>query len=182
MKLVVWLGNPWSTYVYTRHNAWRIALDMVLENKEVTPFLQQKKFHAQIAQWVRWTDQCLFVKPQTYMNKPWQAVAEIAHFYHIIPEHILVIHDDIDLPEGKIKLKFNGTHGWQNGVKDIIQKLGSERFRRIKIGIWRPSHPEQSPTDRVLGKRTDEQWHHFQSQAKELTTKIDEFMKHSSGA
>ncbi len=77
----------------------------------------------------------MYVKPQTFMNKSGQSVQKIMNFYKIAPEDLLVIHDDLDLPAGTIKLKFNGGHGGQNGIRDIIEKIATPRFRRIKIGI-----------------------------------------------
>lgn len=179
MKLIVWLWNPWTAYEATRHNAWRIALDMLLADKEVTPFLLQKKFDATIAQWVWGKRQCLFVKPQTFMNNSGQAVQKIMQFYKIIPEHLLVLHDDLDLPAETIRLKFNGGHGGQNGVRDIIEKIGTPRFWRVKIGIWRPAHPWHTPTDRVLGKYSDEELTALHSKKQEIQTRIADFLKHT---
>jgi PTH1 family peptidyl-tRNA hydrolase len=181
MKLIVWLGNPWTEYAQNRHNAGRIALNMLLANKEVTPFLLQKKFDAQIAQWLRGKRQCMFVKPMTFMNKSGDPVQKIMNFYKIDAENLLVLHDDLDLPENTIRLKFNGGHGGQNGVRDIIEKIATPRFWRIKIGIWRPSHPEHTPTDRVLGNYTPEQLHDLASHKQEIATRIDDFLKHTWG-
>ena len=93
------------------------------------------KFEAEIAQGMIKKRQCMYVKPQTFMNKSGQSVQKIMNFYKIAPEDLLVIHDDLDLPAGTIKLKFNGGHGGQNGIRDIIEKIATPRFRRIKIGI-----------------------------------------------
>lgn len=181
MKLIVGLWNPWPSYAKNRHNAGRIALDMILDGKEVTPFLLQKKFDAEIAQWMRWKRQCLFVKPITFMNKSWTAVQKIMHFYKISPENLLVLHDDLDLSEATIRLKFNWGHGGQNGVRDIIEKIATPRFRRVKIGIGRPEHTTQTPTDRVLGNYTSEQLQTLAEQKKEIQTRIDDFLKNTWG-
>lgn len=179
MKLIVWLGNPWTEYALTRHNAWWLALDMICESVESTPFLPQKKFDAAIAQGMIKKRQCLFVKPQTYMNKSWQSVQKIATFYKIAPEDILVIHDDLDLPAQTIKLKFNGGHGGQNGVRDIIEKIATPRFRRIKIGIGRSEHQAQTPTDRVLGKMSEIELKQLADNKKEILSRIDDFLRNS---
>jgi len=181
MKLIVGLWNPWKSYASSRHNAGRIALDMLLQDKEVTSFLLQKKFDAEIAQWIWWKWQCMFVKPTTFMNNSWTAVQKIMHFYKILPENLLVIHDDLDLPEATIRLKFNGGHGGQNGIRDIIEKIATPRFWRIKIGIWRPEHATQTPTDRVLGNYTPEQLHTLQQQKIEMSSRINDFLKNTGG-
>lgn len=181
MKLIVGLWNPGKQYTQNRHNAWQLALDFLLENKEVTPFLFQKKFDAEMAQWMRGKRQCMFVKPQTFMNNSGQAVQKIMHFYKIDPEDLLVLHDDLDLPEATIRLKFNWWHGGQNGIRDIIEKIATPRFWRIKIGIWRPENTSQTPTDRVLGNYTPEQLHLLHEQKKEISTRIDDFMRNTWG-
>lgn len=179
MKLIVWLGNPWAEYALTRHNAWWLALDMVCEAFETTPFLPQKKFDSSIAQGMIKKRQCLFVKPDTFMNKSGSAVQKIMSFYKINHEDVLVIHDDLDLPTGTVKLKFNWWHGGQNGMRDIIEKCWSPRFWRIKIGIWRPEHSEQTPTDRVLGKYTPEQLDTLKQQKQEILSRVDDFLRNS---
>jgi PTH1 family peptidyl-tRNA hydrolase len=181
MKLIVGLGNPGKEYAQTRHNAWRLALDMALENKETTPFLLQKKFDAEIAQgmWGKW--QCMYIKPQTFMNKSGWALQKIMQFYKIDPEDLLVIHDDIDLPEGTVRLKFNGGHGGQNGVRDIIDQLATPRFWRIKVGIGRPGHPGHTPSDRVLGNYTAEQLLILREQKQEISSRIDDFLRNTGG-
>lgn len=179
MKLIVALWNYGNEYATTRHNAWWIVLDKLLENAEVTPFLEQKKFHATLASGRYKKRICLFAKPLTYMNKSGDAVQKILQFYKIAPEDMLIIHDDIDLPSGTIKLKFNGSHGGQNGIKDIITKIWTARFWRIKIGIWRPDHPEHTPTDRVLGKYTPEELHVLFEKRSEITWRYDDFFRNS---
>lgn len=181
MKLIVGLGNPWKEYAQNRHNAGRIALDFLLETKEVTPFLPQTKFDAEIAQWMWGKRQCMFVKPRTFMNNSWTAVQKIMHFYKIDPEDLLVLHDDLDLPEATIRLKFNGGHGGQNGIRDIIEKIATPRFWRIKIGIGRPSHPAHTPTDRVLGNYTPEEIVLLRQQKQEISSRIDDFLRNTWG-
>lgn len=179
MKLIVALWNYGNEYANTRHNAGWIVLDKLLENAEATPFLEQKKFHATIAsgRYKKWT--CLFVKPLTYMNKSGDAVLKIMQFYKISPEDMLVIHDDIDIPSNTIKLKFGGSHGGQNGVKDIIAKIGTDRFRRLKIGIGRSDNPHVTPSDRVLGKYTDEELALLHTKRSDITWRYDDFFRNS---
>ncbi len=179
MKLIVWLGNYGNDYATTRHNAGWIVLDKLLENTEVTPFLEQKKFHAMVAVGKYKKRPCLFVKPLTYMNKSGDAVLKLAQFYKIDPTDILIIHDDIDLPSGTIRLKFNGSHGGQNWLKDIIAKLWTARFWRIKIGIWRPEHPDHTPTDRVLGKYTTEELNTLFDKRADIIWRYDDFFRNS---
>jgi len=98
------------------------VVDHLVERHEFTTFIVNKKFDAKIAQGRRNKRQTMIIKPQTFMNKSGQSVQKVAQFYQILPEQTLVIHDDIDLPFGTIKLKFSGSDGGHNGIKDIYEK------------------------------------------------------------
>ncbi len=128
MKIVVGLGNPGLEYQNTRHNIGFMVLD-----KMISDFKFDKKFNALISK----TESVIYVKPQTYMNLSGQAVAKIAHFYNIASSNIIVVQDDIDMEFGKIKYKKSSSDGGQNGIKSIIENLGTKDFPRVKIGIGR---------------------------------------------
>lgn len=177
MKLIIWLWNPWKEYITTRHNAGFLALDRLADQHAWTTFLYNKKFDADIAQGMRKKRQIMAIKPQGYMNRSGDAVSKVMQFYQIAAEHTLVIHDELDIPAGTVKLKFNGGHGGHNGIRDIIEKCGSARFWRLRIGIGRPVHPAHDISDRVLSTMTESELAALQASEKEITLRIDECMR-----
>ena len=130
MKMIVGLGNVGKEYDGTRHNVGFMVLDSFSLN-----FTLEKKFQAYVASSILGDEKCLFVKPTTYMNLSGQAVRLVADYYDILPKDILVIHDDMDLPFGKIKIKSKGSSGGHNGIKSIISSLNTQEFAHLKIGI-----------------------------------------------
>ena len=131
MKLVVGLGNPGKEYSETRHNAGYMALDYYL--KEVN--WKNDKFAD-----VYKSKDTIFIKPTTFMNLSGNAVSYYLYYYKIDIKDLLVIQDDMDLETGTIRLKINSSSGGHNGIKDIIHKIGSDNFLRLKIGISKPEH------------------------------------------
>lgn len=146
--MVVGLGNPGKDYEFTRHNAGFLTVDHIAveENFEINKL----KHKALIGDAVVSGHRCLFVKPQTYMNNSGEAVREIAQFYKIPPEKIIVIFDDISLPCGKLRIRRKGTDGGHNGIKSIIYHLNSDNFPRIKVGVGAKPHPDYNLADWVL--------------------------------
>lgn len=132
IKLVAGLGNPGREYEDTRHNAGFWWLDRLARNLGAT-FKKESKFHGEVAK----AGDVWLLKPSTFMNRSGQAVGALAKFYRIAPEEILVAHDEMDLPPGGIKMKTGGAAG-SNGVKDIVQHLGTRDFWRLRIGIGHP--------------------------------------------
>jgi len=110
-------------------------------------------------------EKVLFIKPQTFMNLSGEAVAPAAAFYKIKREHIIVIHDDIALPLGKLRIKRGGSDGGHKGVKSLIESLGGDDFPRIKIGVGSPPVPEFDRIDWVIGKMTSEELKHLDTAA-----------------
>lgn len=148
--LVVGLGNPGSKYENTRHNMGFLAVDLLAE---------QEKFKFTKLRFKAWTatvdlggEKVLVMKPQTYMNLSGESVGEAARFYKIPPEHVLVISDDIALPTGKLRIRTGGSAGGHNGLKNIIQHLGSDQFPRIKVGVGSPQQAGYEVVDWVIGK------------------------------
>lgn len=119
-----------------------MVLDFVLD-EIATIKTWQKKFDGMFAEGIIDDERVLFLKPMQFMNRSWQSVAQAAHFYKIKPEDILVLHDEIDFPVAKIQLKKGGSSAGHNGLKDIIAKLGTADFRRLRIGIDRPEQQAQ---------------------------------------
>ena len=131
--LVVGLGNPGSKYESTRHNMGFLAVDMLAE-KENFKF-NKLRFKAWTATCELGGEKVLVMKPQTYMNLSGESVGEAARFYKIPPEHVLVISDDIALPTGKLRIRSGGSAGGHNGLKNIIQHLGSDKFPELNKKI-----------------------------------------------
>ena len=146
--LVVFLGNPGLRYEGTRHNAGFMAADAFARKHDVR--LNRARFRALTAQCRIGGDQVLLMKPQTYMNLSGEAVGQAARFYKIPPEHILVVSDDITLPVGSLRIRTKGSAGGHNGLKNIIEVLGTDAFPRIRIGVGIPPHPDYETIDWVL--------------------------------
>ena len=148
--LIVGLGNPGKNYEFTRHNAGFLTLDHIAS--ELDTEINNLKTNALVADVVINNHRCLLVKPQTFMNNSGTAVRDIAKFYKIPPEKIIVIFDDISLPCGKLRIRRKGTDGGHNGIKSIIYHLNSDQFPRIKIGVGAKPNPEYDLADWVLSK------------------------------
>lgn len=136
MKMIVGLGNPGSEYENTRHNVGFIVVDELARRENVTTW--QNKMAALVGEYRAYGEKVLLVKPQTYMNLSGEAVGQIARFYKIDSEDILVISDDMDLPLGKIRLKNRGSSGGHRGIESILQHLEGKDFVRVRVGIGRP--------------------------------------------
>jgi PTH1 family peptidyl-tRNA hydrolase len=137
IKLIVGLGNPGREYESTRHNAGFWWVDEFAQANQCS-FKAEGKFHGVAARGNVRSHELFLLKPQTFMNVSGRAVGAMAQFYKILPENILVVHDELDLPPGSAKLKLGGGHGGHNGLKDIIAHLGTRDFWRLRIGIGHP--------------------------------------------
>lgn len=179
MKLLIWLGNPGDKYAKTRHNAGFLALEQLCEAEWFTPFLPNKKFFGYVANGMLDKWQIIAFEPQNFMNKSGKPVQQIFQYYKVEYNDILIIQDDIDLPFGQIKLKFAGSSGGHNGIKDIQATLGTDRFRRLKIGIGRPEHAWYSVTDYVLSNFSSAEMKWFASHEKEIRERIGDYLKNT---
>lgn len=156
MKLIVGIGNPGKEYINTRHN---IGF-MVLDNYD-SSLIWKKDKDAYVAQTIVNEEKVLLLKPLTYVNLSGNAVSRIAHYYKIAASDILVVHDDLDLPSGSFRLKYNSSSGGHNGIKSIISCLGTQEFGRLKIGI---SNNKNSDTkDYVLAKLSKKEIEYIKS-------------------
>lgn len=142
MKLIVGLGNPGSKHEKTRHNLGFMVVDAVFKDY-ATPkdyFREEKKFQAEIAE-ITWqpkkgkAEKVILLKPLTFMNGSGLAVSSIAKFYKIDPKDIWIIHDEVDLPLGGMKIRFGGASAGHKGVESIIESLGTDKFWRFRVGI-----------------------------------------------
>lgn len=148
--LVVCLGNPGDKYEGTRHNVGFMVADEIGERKRIP--IQRLKFKALTNTCELGGAKVLLMKPITYMNLSGEAVRQAADFYKIPAQRVLVVADDVSLPVGKLRIRLKGSAGGHNGLKSIIQHLGSEEFPRLKIGVGEKPHPDYDLADWVLGK------------------------------
>ena len=148
--LLVGLGNPGDKYDNTRHNAGFAAIDQLAEELRVP--VQKLKYRALTQTVELGGAKVLLMKPITYMNLSGEAVGEAARFFKIPADHVLVLSDDVSLPVGKLRIRKGGSAGGHNGLKSIIQHLGTDQFPRVKIGVGEKPHPDYDMADWVLGK------------------------------
>ncbi|BBW98101.1 aminoacyl-tRNA hydrolase [Geobacillus sp. FSL W8-0032] len=154
MKLFVGLGNPGKEYEQTRHNIGFFVIDELAKRWGVS--LTVAKFRGLFGTAVVNGKKVALCKPLTYMNLSGECVRPLMDYYGIALDDIIVIYDDLDLPPGKIRLRLKGSSGGHNGVKSLIRHLGTEQFKRIRIGIGRPTNG-QPVADYVLSRFTDEE-------------------------
>jgi PTH1 family peptidyl-tRNA hydrolase len=148
--LIVGLGNPGRAYEFTRHNVGFRAVEIAAKTAGVK--IDRLKFKALVRQTAIAGQKVLLVEPQTYMNASGAAVSALATFYKVPPERVLVLFDDISLPVGRLRIRRDGSAGGHNGIKSIIQSLGTDKFPRIKIGVGAKPHPDYDLADWVLSK------------------------------
>lgn len=152
MKLIVGLGNPGREYEKTRHNAGFFTIEKLCNDLHIE--LDKSKCKAIYGIYRHNNEKVIIVKPQTYMNSSGEAVKSLMKFYDIDIKDLIVVHDDLDLPLGKLRLRHTGSSGGQKGMGNIIDLLGSKDINRIRIGI---SNDKQIDTkDYVLGRFNDE--------------------------
>lgn len=147
--IVAGLGNPGDKYTHTRHNTGFMALDYISQKENIK--INSVKFKSLCKDTVIFGKRVLFMKPQTFMNNSGEALKEAADFYKIPPERIIVIFDDVCLDVGRLRVRRNGSAGGHNGIKSIIEHIGSDNFPRIKIGVGEKPHPDYDLADWVLG-------------------------------
>lgn len=150
LRLVVGLGNPGPEHAGTRHNAGFWFIDALAADLGVE-FALDRKLHAEVAKARVSGENLWLLRPTTYMNRSGLAVQGALAYYKIAPEEMLVAHDELDLPPGTARLKFDGGHGGQNGLRDILGQLGHGRFHRLRLGIGHPGHKDRV-TPWVLGR------------------------------
>ena len=159
MKIIIALGNPGTKYEKTRHNVGWLILDLLIAGFELQNTNWQNKFNSEILETSIKGQKFIFMKPQTFMNESGTAVKSIIDFYKLDPSRdILVLHDEVDLPFGTIRSTDSSSSAGQNGVQDIIDKLGSQNFHRTRIGVeTRASRTEMDTKDFVLSNFSDEE-------------------------
>ena len=147
--VIAGLGNPGKEYEETRHNMGYKAIDVLSSNENIE--VRRNKFHSLIGRGTIAGKKAVLVKPETYMNRSGIAVREAAMYFNVAPQNLIVIYDDIDLPAGSIRIRKAGGAGTHNGMKSVVQELGTKDFIRIRIGVGAAESGEDL-VDRVIGK------------------------------
>ena len=147
MKILCGLGNPGREYERHRHNVGFRVVDALASRLSAGP--AQSKWDAEISQATHRGEKLILLKPQTFMNLSGRALAQAARFYKVPPADVLVVHDELDLPFGRLQLKQGGGTGGHNGLKSIVEQLGADGFVRLRFGIGKPEGPNAK--ERVVG-------------------------------
>ena len=147
MKVILGLGNPGRKYARTRHNLGFLVVDRIASENCIP--VKKRKFDSLIGKWKTGGEEILLVKPQTFMNHSGKAIRQLLRSFPITVKDLVVIHDDLDLPFGRIRIRPRGGAGGHRGVVSILETLGEESFLRVRVGIGRP-RPGMDPTDFVL--------------------------------
>jgi len=155
VQLIVGLGNPGAEYEQTRHNAGFWFVDE-LARAAGCSLRTEARFHAEVGRCTLHGQDCRLQKPTTFMNRSGQSVAALAKFLRIPPAEILVVHDELDLPPGTVRLKRGGGHGGHNGLRDLIAHLGTQDFLRLRLGVGHPGDRDKV-VDYVLHRPSREE-------------------------
>ncbi len=148
MKLIVGLGNPSEKYAKNKHNAGFIFVDALAEKSNST-WTFEKKFNALLTRGEFFGQEVIFAKPQTYMNNSGEVVAKLVNYFTIDLNDLIIVHDDVDLEPFTTKFKKNMGAAGHHGVEDIVEKLGSSNFWRLRIGVGRPTNSEQAGNNSI---------------------------------
>lgn len=162
MKLLVWLGNPGPQYEKTRHNAWRIMIDQLMQEYQSKSRSLHKEWNSMIGEMIIDGEKIITLKPLAYMNRSGAAIKSASSYYKIPVSDILILHDEIDWKFGKIWLKSWWGHAWHNWLRDTIAHLWTNAFDRIRIGVDRPASKDEM-VDYVLGNFSQEQMERLHS-------------------
>ncbi|HAK37197.1 MAG TPA: aminoacyl-tRNA hydrolase [Nitrospina sp.] len=169
--LIIGLGNPGPRYELTRHNIGFLVADNLAEKYRVK--LARNKHKALYGEGEIGGCQVMIAKPMTYMNNSGQAVKSLVSALKILPKQVLVVHDDIDLPLGKIKMKTKGGDAGQKGIRSITERLGTDQFFRVRVGIGRPEDPDDI-VDYVLTAFTEGETQLLNEVVEEAVRKVEE--------
>ena len=153
--LIVGLGNPGKDYARSRHNCGFRVLDLLAE--KLSCKVDKAKFQGLYGQTTYDGKKLLLLKPQTYMNLSGRSVLQLSAYFHIPPQRIIVLFDDISLEPGRLRVRADGSAGGHNGIKSIISELGSDQFPRVKIGVGGKPHPDADLADWVLSGFSDKE-------------------------
>ena len=174
MKLIVGLGNPGKKYEHTRHNMGFDVVDLFSELAQID--IDKDAFKGLVGRGKVFDKDVYLLKPQTFMNLSGESVREIVSYFKIPKEDIIVIYDDLDLEPGKIRLRLSGSSGGDRGIQNIIEQLGTENIKRIRIGIGKPTF---DTIDYVLGKPLKEEQVLIDEAIKKAVDALKEILKNN---
>ncbi|HEU4965956.1 MAG TPA: aminoacyl-tRNA hydrolase [Candidatus Saccharimonadales bacterium] len=173
--LLVGLGNIGKEYNHTRHNVGFLCLDAFIESRaEMSPWQDKKDLKCHLATGQFGDTRVIAIKPTTYMNLSGEAVQAASHFYKITPSHILVIHDEIDIPFGQIRLRSGGSAAGHNGIKSVTNAIG-EDYGRVRIGIGPKNPPQMDSADFVLQKFSADEQKQLTNLTREVSAILSEY-------
>ncbi len=172
MKLIVGLGNPYRKYAKTRHNVGFMMLDTLAKNKKVN--INQKKFGGKYGEFFYNNEKVILLKPYKYINLSGEIIFKYINYFKIKRDDILIICDDLNLNIGQLKLKEKGSSGGHNGLKNVEKWLGTQNYKRLKIGIYEKEM--EDPKDYVLGKFETEGYEKMDEIKKEIPFIIDDYL------
>lgn len=175
MKLIVGLWNPGQEYQNNRHNVGFLLLDYFINTHQLPELLFDKKFFGSVWQTKLFNEAVIFLKPMTFMNLSWKAVLAIKQFYKIENKDILVLYDEIDIPNWHIRYRTEWSSWGHNWIKDIIAKLWTQEFWRLRIWVWRPS-TKQEVSNYVLGNFSKEEYNNILAKYDEIEKYVREFI------
>ena len=174
MYLIVGLGNPEPEYSYTRHNMGFDVINIIAKKCEID--ISRTKFNGLYGSGIIKDEKVILLKPQTYMNLSGESVKEVAEFYNLKPEEIIVIYDDIDIEKGHIKIRKKGGAGSHNGMKSVVEELQSTDFARIRVGIGQPEF-KSDMINYVIGKVPQEEQEILQQGVEKAAKAVEEILK-----
>jgi PTH1 family peptidyl-tRNA hydrolase len=174
MWLVVGLGNPGGEYDGTRHNVGFEVADMLAERASAS--FSERKFKARLGRGTLEKADILLIKPQGYMNLSGESVGPAAGFYKLSTSEIIVVHDDLDIEVGRLKLKIGGGHGGHNGLRSLMEHLPDAEFIRVRIGIGRPP-PQWDGADYVLSRFTKPEKPTIERALKDATDAVEAIIR-----
>ncbi len=172
---VAGLGNPGIQYENTRHNVGFMAVDLLMEKQDAE--FNKHKMESYYGECQIGKSRVLVMKPQTFMNNSGSAVSQVASFYKIPTDKIIIVSDDISFDIGKIRIRRKGSHGGQKGLKDILERFGTEDIMRIKIGVGKKPHPDYDTADWVLSRFREEDLAVLKATLENSVLAIDEIIK-----
>ncbi|MCL5112951.1 MAG: aminoacyl-tRNA hydrolase [Patescibacteria group bacterium] len=177
-KLIVGLGNDGDDYKNNRHNIGFLCLDnFVLDYEEINQnWINKKDLNGLITSGTINNTKCILLKPTTMMNNSGLAVRQVSNYYKIIPENILIIHDELDLPFGKIKTQFGGGDAGHNGLKSITENLKTNQYNRIRIGIWNELSDKTDTATFVLSNFNKSEIKLIPNLKKEVSSIVSEYI------
>ncbi len=182
MRVIIGLGNPGAEYADTRHNIGFMFIDKIKEIWNFSEWEFNKKFDAEIVKGNIEENEVILAKPQTFMNLSGDSVRAILDFYKLMPEDILVIQDDLDIAIGKYKVATDSSSAGHHGIEDIIEKIGTQKFRRIRVGIGEATNEgvikcRLGAHDFVLGKFSEEEMEKIGNIEKDILEEVKKFLE-----